>query len=395
MLTALDALIDTGTGGRSVLALRQVCRLFLRVGFDGASDTLSLFDEVMTTLAMDLDEVAVTVLAPEVQRLPVVLPGFAATMTSRCHEISKRGEAPRDPIDEAPEPAVAAETPKSNEPESRAVARPWGDDGDSPLALARRASAAQLERIADLPNLPEALTAILASRGHGPAIVAALGNPGATFGRSTLTMLAELSAGDRALRLALLARPDLPDDAVDRLLPLIGREARARLIMSGTAPSVEDGRQALASAGDRPPPDRRPLDIILAEVENGVLPLDDAIAELSCESRMAEIAALATKRLSISYPAAHAMLAMPRDHAAAILMRALGAGEPALDAVMALRRRSGLSRPRDASSTLDAYARQDAEEARVLVRLVDRNVMAAEALREPVPRADYRLSLVG
>jgi hypothetical protein len=386
MLAALEALIDNGTGGRPVIALKQVCALFLRVGFEGADDTSQRFDELMATIAMDLDDDSVKVLAPELRSLPGVLPAFASTVMSRFHEITLRDNGPREP---------------HPMPERRSERRDPVADAADPVSLARRASPEQLVEIARLPVLPELLTNVLVSRGHMPAMLVALANVRASFARSSLTMLAELAAGDRALRAALLSRPALPDAAVDRLLPIIGREARARLIMSGSDVSTEAARLRLAEADAaqaqsmRAGGDPRPVDAILASLDAGAMSVDDAIGALSEDGRLAELAAFATARLRIGFPAAYAMLSARLDHPSAILVRALGGAAPSVEHVMALRRRCGLRDGRDAASAFLAFERQDAVEAGVLVRLVDGAHAAADAAREQGPDAERPLALAG
>ncbi len=243
MLAALDEMIAAGTGGRTTLALRQVCQLLLRVGFEDQPDMLSRFDELMSTLAMDLDDTGIVTLAPELDRMPGVLPAFASTVRSRFHEISLRDEPKPMPAgDVEAQPAlppqessvVAASKPKpvtTSRPlpppriDRRAAPRKPVEDANNPITLARRASPEQLEEIAQLPTLPEVLTGVLASRGHIPAIVRALQNDGARFNRATFVMLAELGVSDRPLREAMLARNDLPPEAFARLQPAIPRVA--------------------------------------------------------------------------------------------------------------------------------------------------------------------------
>ncbi len=399
MLAALDAMIENGAGGRPVIALRQVCRLYLRIGFEGEDDTSALFDELMATLAMELDEPCVAVLAPELKRMPGVLPGFTSTVMSRFHEIALR-PAPGQASRAAPA-AREPSAPESPPIERRAAAREPVADAADPLALARRATPAQLVEIARLPALPEMLTSVIASRGHPPAVAAALANPGAVFSRSSFIMLAELAAGDRALRAGLLARPDLPDAAVDRLLPVVGREARARLILSGPMPTAADARAALAAAEAEFTRKARggdsavAVDMMLRAAGEGADSLDRCVGALCRDGRLAELAAFAAARLETGFVTAYAMLTVRLDHAAAILMRALGASRDAADLVLDLRRRRGWPEARDASGAHFAYAMQEDEEARVLVALADRAVAADEAAAEPAPATTFGLALVG
>lgn len=418
MLAALDALIEHGKGGRAVVALRQASTLLLKVGFDDNVDAVTLFDELMATLAMDLDDECTLVLAPELERLPGLLRAFTSTVRSRFHEISSRQSPPADLAPEArelpemPEEAALARHELPAEPvasltqppvevvssvpgevqpvesgpvepaprplreERRAHPRDTAAGIENPLNLARLASAPQLEEIARLPALPEALTAIIATRGHVPAIVAALGNPAAAFGRSTLLLVAELSAGDRSLRTALASRVDLPPAVFDRLWPMLGRELRARAAMSGAVVSAEAARRALsdaeavareAAALGQPRP---ALSDLRASVDSGSLAMSGMICQLASAGRAGELAALAAAELGIAVGVAFAMLCARLDHPTAILVRALGGGTRALESAIDLRRGRALG---TGGHVLGAFELLDADEARLLARLIDRN----------------------
>jgi hypothetical protein len=397
MLGALDALIANGAGGRPVVALRQVCALFVRIGFDNPADTLSLFDDLMATLAMELDEACVCVLTPELGRLPTVLPLFAATMLSRHGEIELRAA---EPIHIEAEPS-AIEAPPAAPPERRSRQRDPAEDASNPLTIARRASPDQLVEIAAQADLSEAMTGIIASRDYRPAVVACLQNASALFTRSTLTMLAELAPSDRDLRVALAGRQDLPETVVDRLLPVIGRDARARLLMSGPIIPLEEARQALADAESELAQAGRQgllplsIDMLAGQVREEKIALDDVVELLAAEARLPELAAFATAFLSASYHTMHAMLCARLDHASAILLKALGAGEPGVDAVMSLRRRCGFRDARESKRAKAIFNHYATDEAKVLLKLIDEQLSAEPVVGAPAVEPEIRLALVG
>jgi hypothetical protein len=420
MLAALDALIDNTLGGRAVIALRQVCRLFLRVGFEGtdesSAETLRLFDELMTTLAMDLDDESLRVLAPELQRLPGVLPEFAATVMSRFYELALRGdiaapaaeaEMAAGPIEHAAidgpaepeaEPtfvraAVVEPSPVPAMIERRATPRDPVEDATNLLTLARRATPEQMMRIAALSHLPEMLTGILVSRGHEPAIVTALANPDAAFGRSSLVTLAELAAGDRTLRDALVARPELPEEAALRLLPILGREARATLLMAGMATDVrlvghaleqsEAGRQAIEPG----------IDDITAAIGDGAMSCGEAAARIANAGRGADLAAFAAAQLGVHLETCQLLLTARLDLAPAVLLRALDAPPEALGGAIAIRRRIGKSASRGSPVFGVVQDRLEVEEARLTVMMVDARLRAStDATDEGSPRAGLALA---
>jgi hypothetical protein len=424
MLAALEALIEHGKGGPAAVALKQTAALMLRVGIDETGAGEPGFDELMATLAAALDDRSILVLGPEVRAMPGLLTSFTATVLSRYHEIANResGLAPATASEaaapteadsapaasEVPAPPGPAQPPDAGRPaaiplppapvtpvgERRAAPR---DPGDL-LTLARSATAEHLEQIARLPALPDRLTSIIAMRGHMPAILAVLANPGAAFGRTTLAMLAELAASDRSLRLAMAARPDLPGDAVDRLWPLMGREARAAAAMSGASVSVEAARLALAAAeraGLGAPEGtglRRPLDELRRLAVASLQQRQAALRELADQGRAAELAAFASAELGIAFGVAFAMLEARLDHAAAILVRAMSGGGRVLEAVLDMRRAAGRTAGGgDVRAALDGL---DPDEARLLARMIDDR--AAPAEEAPLPAAGRPvLALVG
>jgi hypothetical protein len=390
MLAALDALIDHGKGGRIALALRQTAALLLRVGFDETGDALPLFDELMATLATELDEESIAILAPELKQMPGLLPAFTSTVMSRFHARSVgfagfagEGVAVVATSMEPPPPVPAA-------PERRERPRDTVAEAANPLTIARRATPAQLEEIALLPALPEPLTSIIAGRDHIPAIVAALANPGAAFSRSTIAMLVELAAADRNLRDALALRADLGSDAFDQLWPLLGREGRARAAMSGTSVSVDVARRALADAEARAAllaaagRGAQPLDQLLRGVEAGNLTMSDALVRLASEGRDAELAALASSELAISVGVAFAMVCGRLDKPAAILVRALDGDRQALQAVIALRRSRALG---TGGSAAFVFGQLDPAEAMLLARMIDRHHSEQDAATSATPAA--------
>ncbi len=397
MLAVLDSLIANGAGGRPVIALRQACALLMRFGLGNASDTLAQFDELMTTLALELDEPSICALAPELGLLRSLTPIFAATVLTRHSEIELRAAEPAG-VGAEPGPIAVAQPDWQ---ERRARQRDPVEDAANPLTRARRAGPDELVEIASRPDLCETMTGIIASRDYRPAVVACLNNPQAQFSRSTLTMLAELAPSDRDLRAALAARQDLPEAVVDRLLPIIGREARARLLMSGPIIPLDEARQELADAeAELAQAGRQGLlplsvDILAAQVREGKITLDDVVELLSAEARLPELAALATAFLSASYHTMHAMLCARLDHPAAILLKALGAGEPGVDAVMALRRRCGFRESRESKRARAVFNLYAADEAKVLVKLIDAWISAGAVEDQPAATPESSLALAG
>jgi hypothetical protein len=338
---------SNGVAHRTVALLRAVFPL-LETKPEGEA-TRSL-DESIVGVVEELNDATVLAMAPDVDALAASLPLLHAAVTERCRILLQTIRQD----DQPPRPSVEAPFV-----ERRAAARCPAVDASNPLTLARRAEPEELLRLAAMPEMPECLADILTSRVHLPAIVVALRNPSAAFSRSSLMMLAELAAGDRSLRDALIDYPRLPEGAADRLLPISGREATARLLLSGTA--IED------------------LDVILPVLDEGLVDGEDDIERLAREFRLPELATLLSSKLNLALATGRTMLCARLDHACAVLLRAAQATERDLLAVIAMRERGRLRQPGNAATALSAFRRFDAGEAQALTRLVDQRMRASAA----------------
>ncbi len=419
MLAALDALIQNGTGGRRTLVLRQICSLFMKVGHVGEKATTALFDEVMANLAVDLDDTVVIFLEPELQQISGILPAFKSTIASRAHEIRARTSAvpvlqeliQHEPIqhellheaknpekssalqtaldEKGPQPATAEyvqqvdraiQTPPGSPPyppaERRAEPRDPVLDANNPVTLARRASPGELMQIASVAHLPETLTSVIVMRGDRQAIVRALQNPTARFARSSLTMLAELAPSDLMIKQGLIQRDDLPEVIIERMLPYLNTEAKARVLLSGALFNDRNAQTALEQANAdlvnayRQGQILTGVDGYLTAVEEARMSTGDVVVSLAADLRVAELALFASRRLGFGFTAAMNLLAGRLDKGAAVLAAALQCERQATTAIMDMRRRCGVMP--DARGAIEVYLRIATDEALMLVLQIDR-----------------------
>jgi Uncharacterised protein conserved in bacteria (DUF2336) len=410
MLAALDALIQNGPAGRGPVVLRQLCALFLKFGVDAETSTTVLFDEVMANVAADLDNETLRFLAPEMGMMANVLPAFAATVASRSHELQAR-TVPDALIEDSPDapdsiaPVAAAESceldlaasmassPLPGEPvpfhqqeqpaqpvltDRRAMRRDPVEDAENPITLARKASMTELLQIAGLPDLPEGITNVLIARGDRETLQRVLENPTASFSKSSLTTLAELAPSDRMIKESLIARVDLPEPIVERLLPFLSPDARARTLMAGHPFGEREARNALTQAASdlvaayRNGNALMGLDTCQATLDEGKMSVSEVICLLARDVRVAELAAFMATRLDIRHLSAFNILSGRLDHSTAVLIRALDGDMASIDGVMTMRRRCGC---RDAKETRSAYStaqRYTVDAAQVLIRQMDK-----------------------
>jgi Uncharacterised protein conserved in bacteria (DUF2336) len=427
MLAALDALIQNGPAGRGPIVLRQLCALFLKFGVDAETSTTVLFDEVMANVAADLDDETLRFLAPEMGMMVNVLPAFAATVATRSHELTARAvpdavasaevarddvpdlEVPMPPASaseaaqdiasdksfeldiaasmassvstEVSEPSPAMEPVLSAQPafsDRRAARRDPVEDAENPITLARKASMPELLQIAGLPDLPEGITNVLIARGGRDVLQRVLENPTASFSKSSLTTLAELAPSDRMIKESLIARVDLPEPIVERLLPFLSPDAKARTLMAGHTFGGREARNALTQAASdlvaayRNGNALMGLDTCQATLDEGKMSVNEVICVLARDVRVAELASFMATRLSIRHLSAFNILSGRLDHSTAVLIRALDGDMASMDGVMTMRRRCGCRDAKETRSAFSTAQRYTVEAAQILVRQMDK-----------------------
>jgi Uncharacterised protein conserved in bacteria (DUF2336) len=424
MLTALDALIQKGSAGRGPVVLRQLCALFLKFGVDAETSTTMLFDEVMANVAADLDDETLRFLAPEMGMMANVLPSFASTVASRSHELQARSVSDILPLPEAmiaetanallsvdvakPQHAVTtsetieldlaasmvSSVPSANmepvsaiEPEQapqpafsdrRGARRDPVEDASNPITLARKASMSELLQMAGLPDLPEGITNVLIARGDRDILQRVLENPTASISKSSLTTLAELAPSDRMIKESMIARVDLPEPIVERLLPFLSPDAKARTLMVGHPFGELEARNALNQAASdlvtayRNGNALMGLDTCQATLDEGKMTVNEVICVLARDVRVAELASFMATRLDIRHLSAFNILSGRLDHSAAVLVRALDGDFASMDGVMIMRRRCGCRDARETRSAFSTAQRYTVEAAQSLIRQMDK-----------------------
>ncbi len=216
-------------------------------------------------------------------------------------------------------------------------------DPSAQIHLARAADAATLGRIARSPGLTEAMTTILVSRGSRSVLHAVTANPTAQFAKSCFTTLAELAPSDRALRENLALRADLPEAILGKLMPFLPEALKARALAGEPAMPIDD-RLAVLRQAEQAAASRRPgsADAALRHcAERADLPGSiDALAH----------------QLEIPRAAALALTANRFDHAVCLAVKAAGASDKALLAVIDMRRRCAIKLVSDTRSALRVFA---------------------------------------
>jgi Uncharacterised protein conserved in bacteria (DUF2336) len=269
--------------------------------------------------------------------------------------------------------------------ERRAAPREPMADANNPITLARKAGVPELMQIAVLPNLPESLTNVLVARGERDVLEKVLQNKTATFSRSSLTTLSELAPSDRMIKDCLIARSDLPEPIIERLLPFLAPLAKAQLLYSDSPFGEYEARKALSQASaDLVAAYRNGqmllgLDTCLATVDDGKMTISETVILLARDIRVAELSAFMAAKLGICHVTAFNVLSSRLDHTSAVLVRALGCDMTALEAVMVMRGRCGCREARETKSARYTANKYTQEEATAMVARFDQIARTAIA----------------
>ncbi len=208
-MKALDTVVSGGPSRRLPLILRHLQELRLLEGWPAEAEAHRLLDESMALLAAELDDATILAIAADAMNAPETSAAFKSVVEARLQSLMQQ------------ETAAQADKRPVRVAERRATPRTPATEADNPITMARRASAEDLARIAELPVLPESISNVIVQRGIREPLLRALANPGARFSRSSLTMLAAIAPGDRPICLALAAREDLPFSIQAMIQPLL------------------------------------------------------------------------------------------------------------------------------------------------------------------------------
>jgi hypothetical protein len=121
---------------------------------------------------------------------------------------------------------------------------------DQVTRIARRADASELAHLARRSGLSTATTGILLARGGADVHAALAENASARISPSCFAALAELAYANRGLRAALIARPDLPKQHLEKLWPYLSSEDKRRALAAAPL-KLAERLQALMA--DKPP----------------------------------------------------------------------------------------------------------------------------------------------
>jgi len=234
---------------------------------------------------------------------------------------------------------------------------------DSDLeGIALNQSQPHLAAIAMRATLSERVTDVLVSRGDQQVVGTVVANHGARFSQHGFATLAERATADEMLLDRLGTRMDMPAEIAQRLGPLISGALAAKLKAAGAVPAMstlkglaEQSQAVLTSRLRSARVVGRSLDIILDEVERGVLKIDAAVAELADIDATPDVAKLMAGRVDLRADTVTRALCAPADQPVALLCRGAGLTIDGYGAIVKMRRRRRRGSDGPAAKLIEQY----------------------------------------
>lgn len=218
-------------------------------------------------------------------------------------------------------------------------------DGDL-ISLARASSQAHLDAIAGRSSLSEPVTDVLVERGDREVALTLSANHAASFSEDGLLGLVDKARTDSDLQERLVERPDLPPNAVTKLLPVISQKLAAKLAERGYDLTEAGSPQLLREVSQRfenalsgRDNETHRVAKWIDGVRAGRIKLEDAILELVRNQNLLGVAALVGAFTALGRNQAFKIIAHGELDPALVLFRSLSLGWPVVDRVLSLRAR--------------------------------------------------------
>ena len=202
VLAEIEHAIAHGSSQNRAQILMQVAELFIRDSAHYSDDEISLFDDIITRLAAEIEVSVRSLLA---QRLAPIAKAPANIMRMLASDDEIKVAFPVLAQSERIDEAVLVQSARSKSQEHL-------------LAISRRRT------------LSEMVTDVLVERGNKQVALSTAKNLGAKFSEAGFCRLVKRSDGDDALAVCVGARPDIPRPLLLTLLATASELARSKLI---------------------------------------------------------------------------------------------------------------------------------------------------------------------
>lgn len=210
------------------------------------------------------------------------------------------------------------------------------------IKVAERRSPEHLYAISVRTALSAEVTDSLIRRGDDKVIRSVSGNRGARFSDSGLQRMVVHASEDETVRSNLVAREDLREDLMEKVLPVISgaNAAKLRLLLENASDDVSGAalnqmEKEIHSASQGRLEVRQMVKQVLAGAHN----IDDALIALSDQARIGDIALLISRLAGIQENVVSNVLFKANNDPIAIMCKAIGATPAGFRAVQQLRAR--------------------------------------------------------
>jgi hypothetical protein len=212
------------------------------------------------------------------------------------------------------------------------------------LSIGGRGSQAHLNAIATRSALSEPVTDMLINRGDSGVVRTVSGNHDARFSAYGWSQLVDRASQDIDLQHLLVQRPDLAQDSIDKLLPLISKALAIKLAERGfdvrgrIAPDlIATARRRFAAALRDRRTNIKQVEILVALVRKQEITLDQAIVETTRSQRLIDVASLLSEFTPLERNYLFSIVARGQIQTQLVLFRSLKLEWPTVAAVLELR----------------------------------------------------------
>ena len=212
------------------------------------------------------------------------------------------------------------------------------------VSIAMRGLQAHLCAIAMRESLSEVVTNVLVDRGDREVVHTVSANDGARFSPYGIDQLIEKAQDDVDLHAILVERPDLSQETVDKLLPLISGHLVIKLAERNfdvgellSPQMTETIRQRVTAALRDRRANIRQTEYYMEQVREGVLTLDEAIQQLAQSKRLLDIATVMSEFVQLDRSHMFTIITGGKLQTLMITFRSLDLAWNTFNAVIALR----------------------------------------------------------
>jgi hypothetical protein len=212
------------------------------------------------------------------------------------------------------------------------------------VSIASRGSQAHLSAIATRSTLSEPVTDVLINRGDAGVVRTVSGNHDARFTAYGWNQLVDRASEDVDLQDLLVQRPDLAQESIDKLLPLISKALAIKLAERGfdvrgriSPDLIATTRRRFAAALRDRRTNIKQVEVLVALVRKQEITLDQAIVETTRSERLIDVAGLLSEFTPLERNYLFSLVARGQIQTQLVLFRSLNLAWPTVSAVLELR----------------------------------------------------------